>query len=146
VHPEASIVLPRADAGRPVRSPRAGALFAALLGITLNLLQPLAHAALMRDAGPGVLWSAWCKAAVADPEEPAAADRGTSAPSTVPGQHDCCLGLAHAPSLLAPSGAFVLLPPVDGAVLMLLPAAQRPSVAIRDGPPRPRGPPSSLTT
>jgi len=128
-----------------VRRPPAGALFAALLAVTLNLLQPLAHAALMRDGGPGALWSAWCEAAAADPEA-TATDRGTPAPSGASGQHECCLGLAHAPSLVAPSNDFVLLPPMDGAALVLLPAAQRPSIAIRDGPPRPRGPPSSLTT
>lgn len=129
-----------------MRRPPAGALFAALLAVTLNLLQPLAHAVLMRDGGPGALWSAWCKAAAADPQGATAADRGAPTPSAASGQHDCCLGLAHAPSLVAPSDAFVLLPPTDGAALVLLPAAQRPSIAIRDGPPRPRGPPSSLTT
>lgn len=131
---------------RPERSPPAGALFAALLAITLNLLQPLAHATLMRDGGPGALWSAWCKAAAADPDGSTVADRGAPAPSAASGQHDCCLGLAHAPALVAPSDDFVLLAQMDGAALVLLPAAQRPSIAIRDGPPRPRGPPSSLTT
>ena len=129
-----------------VRSPPAGAVFAALLALTLNLLQPLAHAVLMRDGGPDALWSAWCKAAAADPEKAAAADRGVPAPSGASVQHDCCLGLVHAPSLVAPANDFVFLPPIDKAALVLLPAEQRPSIAIRDGPPRPRGPPSSLTT
>jgi hypothetical protein len=129
-----------------MRTPPAGALFAALLAVTLNLLQPLAHSVLMRDSGPGAFWSAWCKAAAADPDGSTAADRSAPMKPAASGQHDCCLGLAHAPSLVAPSDAFVLLPPIEGAAPALLPAAQRPSVAIRDGPPRPRGPPSSLTT
>ncbi|WP_428668757.1 DUF2946 family protein [Reyranella sp.] len=121
-------------------------LFAALLAVTLNLLQPMAHAVLMRDAGPGTLWSGWCKASAADPKGPASPDRGAPASPTAPGQYDCCLGLAYAPSLVVPSNDFVLLLPMGGAALVLLPAAQRPSIAIRDGPPRPRGPPFSLTT
>ncbi len=129
-----------------MRTPPAGALFAALLAVTLNLLQPLAHSVLMREGGPGALWSAWCKAAAADPDGSTAADRSAPMKPAASGQHDCCLGLAHAPSLVAPSDTFVLLPPIEGAAPALLPAAQRPSVAIRDGPPRPRGPPSSLTT
>ena len=131
---------------RSARPPPAGALFAALLAVTLNLLQPLAHAVLMRDGGPGAFWSAWCKAAAADPNSSTAADRGAPVPPTASGQHDCCLGLAHAPSLVAPSVDFVFLPPIDGAAPALLPAAERPSIAIRDGPPRPRGPPSSPMT
>ncbi len=124
----------------PSRShPPAGVLFAALLAITLNLMQPLAHAAMMRDGQPGTLWASLCKTAAVDPE-------GADAPSEAGGQHDCCLGLAHAPSLAAPPEGFVLLPPTGAAILALLPQAQRPSVAIRDGPWRTRGPPSSPTT
>ena len=131
---------------RPVRSSPAGALFAALLAVTINLLQPLAHAVLMRDGGPGALWSAWCKAVAADPDSSTSADRRAPFRPQRAAQHDCCLGLAHAPSLAAPSDIFVLLLPIDSAARVLLPAAQRPSIAIRDGPPRPRGPPSSPTT
>jgi hypothetical protein len=126
---------------RPRRIPPAGALFAALLAVTLNLLQPLAHAALMRDGGPGVLWSAWCKAAAADPDGPAAPDRDAPLPPAAAGQHDCCLGLAHAPSLVAPSNDFVLLPPIESVAAPALPADLHPAVAIRDGPTQPRGPP-----
>jgi hypothetical protein len=131
---------------RPTRTPPAGALFAALFAITLNLLQPLAHAVLMRDGGPGALWSTWCKAAAADPDASTVSDRNAPVKPDTSGQHDCCLGLAHAPSLVAPYDSFTVLPPIETAALALLPAAQRPSVAIRDGPPRPRGPPSSPTT
>jgi len=129
------------DRGRP---PPAGALFAALLAITLNLLQPLAHAVLMRDGGPGAAWSAWCTAAAADPDGPAAADRSVPLPPAAVGQHDCCLGLAHAPSLVAPSSDFVLLPPIESVAVPALPADLRPAVAIRDGPTQPRGPPSPV--
>jgi hypothetical protein len=124
----------------------AGVLFSALLAITLNLMQPLVHAVLMRDGDPGALWSAWCQAAVADPDRPGAMDREASVPPVLDGQHDCCLGLAHAASLVVPSASFVLLSPIDSAPPVLLPSEQRPSVAIRDGPPRPRGPPSSPVT
>lgn len=123
-------------------NPPASALFLALLAVTLNLLQPLAHAALMRDGAPGALWSAWCKAAAADPDGSTALDGADPVTPAAAGQHDCCLGLAHAASLVAPSDDFVLLPPVEEAAPALLPATQRPAVAIRDGPPRPRGPPS----
>jgi hypothetical protein len=129
-----------------VRTPPAGALFAALLAVTFNLLQPLAHAVLMRDGDPGALWSAWCKAAAADPDPSTTSDRGAPVKPAASGQHDCCLGLAHAPPLIAPSDTFAVLPPIERAAPALLPAAQRPSIAIRDGPPRPRGPPSSPTT
>lgn len=129
---------------RPRRTPPAGALFAALLAVTLNLLQPLAHAVLMRDGVTGALWSAWCKAAAADPEGPTTADRGAPLSPAAGGQHDCCLGLAHAPSLVAPSNGFVLLPPTESVAAPALPADLRPAVAIRDGPNQPRGPPSPV--
>lgn len=131
---------------RSGRAPPAGALFAALLAVTLNLMQPLAHAVLMRDGGPGAPWSAWCKAAVADPDRPSAAGREAPAPPVLDGPHDCCLGLAHAASLVAPSDSFALLSPLDSTAPVPRPAEQRPSAAIRDGPPRPRGPPSSPVT
>lgn len=122
------------------------ALFLALLAITLNFLQPLAHAALMRDGVLGGSWSAWCKSAAAEPDKPTESQRGAPPPTTAGGMHDCCLGLAHAPSFVAPSATFVVLPPTVAAAPVPLPAAQRPSIAIRDGPPRPRGPPSSPMT
>ena len=37
---------------------RAMALAIALFAITLNFLQPLAHAAMMRDGAPSALWTA----------------------------------------------------------------------------------------
>ncbi len=57
--------------------------------------------------------------------------------------HECCLGLAHAPTLAASPTAFVVVQPVVVSV-------ERPFVAldalapvgIRDGPSQPHGPPS----
>ena len=110
----------------------------ALFAITLNFLQPLAHAALMRDGTPSALWSMFCKSA---PDERESSNK--SAPtSTV--DHDCCLGLAHAPALLAPPTAFVLLPASTPALASSLPVEQSGSAGIRDGPHRLRGPPSLL--
>jgi hypothetical protein len=112
---------------------RAAALAAALLAITLNFLQPLAHAALLRDGAPSTLWSIFCNAASHD------ADKGIPLTNE---KHECCLGLAHAMAFAAPSAL--------AAAIELTPAAVRPlqatealiAVGIRDGPYRPRGPPS----
>jgi hypothetical protein len=124
---------------RPRDSARHVTAFAAtLLAVTLNVLLPLAHAVSMRDGAPGSLWSVLCSSAAA---EPGSADRDTgSGPAAE--SHDCCLGLAHAPALAAPPAAFTSLPPIEPALPSSLPAALRPAVAIRDGPTRPRGPPS----
>lgn len=124
---------------------RALALLAALFAITLNFLQPLAHAAAMRDGTPGSIWSVLCMAAVADPSgasEDTAVDRADAAPIPAAVRHECCLGLAHAPSVLAPSPAFVALPPIATTLAPSLPVARGLVPAIRDGPTRPRGPPS----
>jgi hypothetical protein len=124
------------DRTAPPTGTRVAALAAALLAITFNFLQPLMHAALMRDGAPGTLWSVFCSAAAADPE-------GESAPASGTVQaHDCCLGLAHAVPLTLPSPAFVVLPPVVTALAASLPHETSSSVGIRDGPRRPRGPPS----
>jgi hypothetical protein len=116
---------------------RASAMAVALFAITLNFLQPLAHAALMRDGAPSILWGTFCSAAAADP----GADK--KSPPVPVNAHECCLGLAHAVAFTTPSGAtFVPVEPVFAAVLSL-PALEQPSpVGIRDGPTRPRGPPS----
>ena len=46
---------------------RAAAFATALFAITLNFLQPLAHAALMRDGAPRELWSVFCNSTAAGP-------------------------------------------------------------------------------
>lgn len=118
----------------PVAGAHAVWLAGALFAITLNFLQPLAHAALVR-AGltTATSWNSLCL--------PNGEDNDAQDPA---GElHACCLGLAQAPSLPAPSASFVTVRLV-GAVLA------RPAVAadaltpvgIRDGPPQPHGPPS----
>jgi Protein of unknown function (DUF2946) len=117
---------------------RVTAFAAALFAITLNFLQPLAHAALMRDGAPSALWTVFCKST---PDERNGA-AGSVPASTV--DHECCLGLAHAPAVVAPSSAFILLPPSTPATRPALPVEQTGSAGIRDGPHRPRGPPALL--
>lgn len=117
---------------------RATAFVLALFAITLNFLQPLAHAALMRDGAPSTLWSMFCKSS---PDERQSTP-GSGSALTV--DHDCCLGLAHAPALLAPSTVFVLLPASTPARAPSLPVEQSGAAGIRDGPHRLRGPPTLL--
>lgn len=117
---------------------RASAFAAALFAITLNFLQPLAHAALMRDGAPSTLWSAFCSASAAD----TSADAEKGSKPIAADAHECCLGLAHAAAIALPSADVVVLAPVATPIVPLV-AIERPtSVAIRDGPTRPRGPPS----
>ncbi|HZP98939.1 MAG TPA: DUF2946 family protein [Reyranella sp.] len=119
-----------------VSGARAAALLAALFAITFNFLQPLAHAALMRDATPSTLWTVLCTTPTADQGN----DSG-SAP-TIAQDHKCCLGLAFAPALLAPPEQFIVLPPVALASRPLVAVEPTAAVGIRDGPSSPRGPPS----
>ena len=124
----------------PPTGARALALMAALFAVTLNFLQPLAHAALMRDGAPGTLWTAFCDSMAAEPGQ-----NKTGKPASVPmaaADHECCLGLAHAPALIAPSTDFRALPPVVAVAAPSLPVEQPLAVGIRDGPSQPRGPPS----
>ena len=109
---------------------RAVALAAALFAITLNFLQPLAHAALMRSGAP----ANWASAQQGDDQHPATA--GT--------MHECCLGLAHAPTLAEPSVAFVAVDRLPESVRPLETAEALTPVGIRDGPSQPRAPPLSI--
>ncbi|TAJ35964.1 MAG: hypothetical protein EPO55_23475 [Reyranella sp.] len=117
---------------------RATSLAAALFAITLNFLQPLAHAALMRDGGPQAaarMWGAFCL--------PAAGQDDADAPPPSAGKsHECCLGLAHAPVLAELSTAFVLVEHVVAAVRFVAVTDPLSPVGIRDGPSQPRAPPS----
>jgi hypothetical protein len=124
------------DRTLPLPGSRLSALAAALFAITLNFLQPLVHAAMMRDGAPRAMWSVFCNAMAADPGGKQVPDQGS-----VPA-HDCCLGLAHVAALTAPSPVFVVLPPLVAALSPSLPDEPSLSVGIRDGPRRPRGPPS----
>ena len=123
---------------RPDRGWRAAAFAAALFAITLNFFQPLAHAILMRDGGPEAAartWGALCL--------PSAGEHGSQTPGQQAGKlHECCLGLAHAPTLAVPLGtAFLLVEAVARPVLFAESDDALAPVGIRDGPHRPRGPP-----
>jgi hypothetical protein len=119
---------------------RATGLAVALFAITLNFLQPLAHAAMMRDGAPSTLWTAFCNSAAADPDGSGAGKSG-QAPMTA-SAHECCLGLAHVPAITTPPVSFVALAPVSTFIAPLVAVEQSKPVGIRDGPTRPRGPPS----
>jgi hypothetical protein len=121
-----------------VTGTRAAALAAALFAITLNFLQPLAHAAMLRDGAPQALWTTFCNSTAADP----ARDSSSGGPPVAAAMHDCCLGLAHAPALVEPSAVFVVVEPVAIKLASLSSIALIVPVGIRDGPTRPRGPPS----
>jgi hypothetical protein len=126
------------DRERPATGWRAASFAAALFAITLNFLQPLVHAALMRDGGPtaGSLWMSMCL--------PDAGQDGQQSSLPSAGKlHECCLGLAHAPALAAPSTAFVVVElPVSAVDRPLLAVDALAPVGIRDGPNQPRAPPS----
>ena len=126
---------------RPDQGWRAAAFAVALFAITLNFFQPLAHAVLMRDGGPEAAartWGVFCL--------PTAGEDGSQAPGQQAGKiHECCLGLAHAPVLVEPStAAFLLVEPVAGTVDFAANDDALAPVGIRDGPHRPRGPPSHV--
>ena len=113
---------------------RAASFAAALFAITLNFLQPLVHAALMRDGGPAAsgLWASMCLTDT-NPDQQGSAPAGKL--------HECCLGLAHASSLAEPSTSFV---PVERSAVIARPLETAQSltpVGIRDGPSQPRAPP-----
>ena len=111
---------------------RATALAAALLAITLNFLQPLAHAALMRSGAP-ITWAAMCL--------PSAQQGDDQHPATAGTAHECCLGLAHASTIAEPSTAFVAINRLPESVRPLETAEALTPVGIRDGPSQPRAPP-----
>ncbi len=114
---------------------RAAALAAALFAITLNFLQPLAHAALMRGGAPGN-WAAMCLPSTQQGDDQHPAKAGTP--------HECCLGLAHASTIGEPSTAFVAIDRPPESVRPLETAETLTPVGIRDGPSQPRAPPLSI--
>lgn len=122
---------------RALSDRRAVAFAAALLAITLNFLQPLVHAALMRDGAPTTLWSVFCNAV---PDQHQDGQR-PDAPLTAE-KHECCLGLAHAAAFAAPAMVITVVAPVVPAILPIEALDRLTPVGIRDGPHRPRGPPS----
>jgi Protein of unknown function (DUF2946) len=118
-------------------SGRAFGLAAALFAITLNFLQPVVHAALLRDGSPSTLWTMFCDATAADSDQAAG-----SLPTGKAVAHDCCLGLAHVQALIEPSADSLPLSFAERCASPLPDAAEGlPAASIRDGPHRPRGPP-----
>ena len=119
---------------------RVAALAAALFAITLNFLQPLAHAAVMRDGGPqaaALMWGAFC--------QPAADQDDDQSPMPAAGKmHECCLGLAHAPVLAALALSFLLVEPAAFTTRFVAAVDALSPVGIRDGPSQPRAPPSHV--
>ena len=117
---------------------RAAALAAALFAITLNFLQPLAHAALMRDGAPGMLWTAMCLPSLQQGDDP---QQDAQHPASAKATHECCLGLAHTPTLAEPSVVSVAIDRPAVTVRRLETAQAFTPVGIRDGPSQPRAPP-----
>jgi hypothetical protein len=115
---------------------RAAALAAALFAITLNFLQPLAHAALMRGGASPASWSAMCL--------PSATQGDDQHPASAATMHECCLGLAHASTIAEPSTTFVAVDCRPESVRPLETADALTPVGIRDGPSQPRAPPLSI--
>jgi hypothetical protein len=120
------------------------ALALALLAVTFNFLQPLAHAAAMRGDLPGALWSTICQASAADPEREPGRHTGTPGSSPGAAAHDCCLGLAHAPLAPLPPLAVFVVPPPSTEAPPLQRIDLRAGHGIRDGPHQPRAPPLLL--
>src|SRR5215510_13349829 len=119
---------------------RAAALAAALFAITLNFLQPLAHAALMRGGASAGTWAAMCLPSL---QTAGAQQQDDQHPASAGTMHECCLGLAHAPAVAEPSTAFVAVDRPATTVRPLETAQSLTPVGIRDGPSQPRAPPFS---
>jgi len=118
---------------------RAGAFAGALFAITLNFLQPLAHAAMMRDGAPATLWTAMCLPSLLQE----GGQQDGQPPVSAATMHECCLGLAHAPLLAEPPTTFVAIELPTVTVRPLEAAQALTPVGIRDGPSQPRAPPLS---
>jgi hypothetical protein len=112
-------------------------LAVALFAITLNFLQPLAHAALMRNGTTGT-WAAMCLPGTL---QGGAQQSDDERPATAGTPHECCLGLAHAPVLGEPSTSFVAIDRPATTVRPLERVKELTPVGIRDGPSQPRAPP-----
>ncbi len=125
------------DRTGPVTGRRAVAFAAALFAITLNFLQPLAHAALLRDGGPAEaarFWGVFCL--------PAADTESGEAPIPDAAKiHQCCIGLAHATVMVGPSAVFSVEPPLARPAPVMAAAAPVGTAGIRDGPLQARAPP-----
>jgi len=126
------------DRTGPVTGRHAVAFAAALFAITLNFLQPLAHAALLRDGGPmeaARVWGVLCLPATED-------ESGKGSIPDAGKIHECCLGLAHATAMAGPSVIFTVEPPVVRTAAVRAAAAAGGTAGIRDGPLQARAPPA----
>ncbi|HZP98174.1 MAG TPA: DUF2946 family protein [Reyranella sp.] len=110
------------------------ALAVALFAITLNFLQPLAHAALMKGGAPGEFRSALCNSSRANTDE-------SSTPAPAVAEHDCCLGPVNAAPFITPSSEFVTVAPLALPATGFASNSQAPPISIGDGPGQPRDPP-----
>jgi hypothetical protein len=119
---------------------RALALALALFAITFDFLQPLVHAAALRDGTADSRRSMLCSASAAGPAQADGRDR-KSADSV---DHQCCLGLAHAQIGVAAPQAFVLLSSLAAEIDRPQRGDRSVSRGIRDGPNQPRAPPPSF--
>ena len=134
------------DRKRPEQGWRAAAFATALFAITLNFLQPLAHAALMRDGGPmnasqaaAKMWGVFCLPSASQGD---AQGQNQGQAPTAGRAHECCLGLAHAPALAELSTVFVAIEHVPVRVPFVAATDTLSPVGSRDGPSQPRAPPS----
>ncbi len=125
------------DRTGPVTGRRAVAFAAALFAITLNFLQPLAHAALLRDGGPMAAARAWGAFCLPDAED----ESGKGSMPDAGRIHECCLGLAHATPIAGPSTVFTLEPPVVRPTAVVMASPTVVTAGIRDGPLQARAPP-----
>jgi hypothetical protein len=127
--------------GRTEQGWRATVLAVALFAVTLNFLQPLAHAALMRGDMAGSPFAVLC---TSEGTELVSQQDSADGPRQAVHSHDCCLGLAHAPSIGEPPQAFLLVEPAAFAVRFVVAADALAPVGIRDGPHRTRAPPAFI--
>ena len=125
--------------GRSEQGWRATVLAVALFAITLNFLQPLAHAALMRS---GMADSPFAVLCTSEGSQLVSRQHDADGPKPALHSHDCCLGLAHAPAMAEPPQAFLLVEPAELIVRFVAPVDALAPVGIRDGPNQPRGPPA----
>ena len=109
----------------------------ALLAITFNLLQPLLQAAALRDGNPPMagMRASMCQSSDEKDARPDLDWCGN--------QHECCLGIAHAPPFAVPASCFSAVGPIATVLHFARAVDALPPVGIRDGPHQPRAPPAS---
>jgi Protein of unknown function (DUF2946) len=127
--------------GRPEQGWRATVLAVALFAITLNFLQPLAHAALMRS---GMADSPFAVLCTSEGSQLVSRQHHADGHKQALHSHDCCLGLTQAPAMAEPPQAFLLVEPAALIVRFVAPVDALAPVGIRDGPNQPRGPPALI--